>query len=84
MEGWQYKRKYTFQRGKSKSRIDLSLVGCDTANKVISRKIGNCPFSDHDLNIIKLKTNDIEMRPGSLIMNLNTIKSDYFKQCFTE
>jgi hypothetical protein len=39
MEGWQYKRKYTFQRGKSKSRIDLSLVGCDTANKVISRKL---------------------------------------------
>jgi hypothetical protein len=76
MEGWQYKRKYTFQRGKSKSRIDLTLVGCDTANKVISRKIGNCSLSDHGLNIIKLKTNDIEMRPGSWIMNLNTIKSD--------
>jgi hypothetical protein len=84
MEGWQYKRKYTFLRGKSKSRIDLTLVGSDTANKVISRKIDNCSFRDHDLNIIKLKTNDIEMRSGSWIMNLNTIKSDYLKQCFTE
>jgi hypothetical protein len=35
---------------------------------------------DHDFNIIKLKTNGIEMGPGSWIMNLNTIKSDYFKQ----
>jgi hypothetical protein len=58
----------------------LTLVGCDTANKVISREISNCPFSDHDFNIIKLKTNGIEMGPGSWIMNLNTIKSDYFKR----
>ena len=77
-------KKYTFQRGKSKSRINLTLVGCDNASKVISSKIGNCPFRDHDLNIIKLKTNDIERGPGNWIMNLNTSKSDYFKQIFTE
>ena len=58
----------------------MTLVGCDTANKVIPRKISNCSFSDHDFNIIKLKTNGIEMRPGSWIKNLNTTKSDYFKQ----
>jgi hypothetical protein len=52
-------KKDAFQRGKSKSRIDLTLVGCDTANKVISRKISNCHFSDHHFNIIKLKTNGI-------------------------
>jgi hypothetical protein len=50
---------------------------------VISSKISNCRFSDHDLNIIKLKTDDIERGPGSLIINLNTIESDYFKQIFT-
>jgi hypothetical protein len=58
----------------------LTLVGCDTANKVISRTISNCPFSDHYLNIIKLKINGIEMGPGSWIMNLNTIKSDNCKR----
>ena len=77
-------KKYTFQRGKSKSRIDLTLVGCDNANKVISSKISNCPFSDHNLNIIKLKTDDIERGPGSWIINLNTIKSDYLKKKITE
>ena len=61
----------------------MTLVGCDNANKVISSKISNCRFSDHDLNIIKLKTDDIERGPGSLIINLNTIESDYFKQIFT-
>ena len=61
----------------------MTLVGCDNANKVISSKISNCPFSDQDLNI-KLKTDDIERGPGSWIINLNTIKSDYFKQIFTE
>ena len=70
--------------GKSKSRIDLALVGRDNVNKVISYKISNCAFSDHDVNIIKLKTDDIEWGPGSWIMNLNIIKSDYFKQIFTE
>ena len=47
---------------------------------MISRKISNCPLSDHDFNIIKIKTNGIEMGPGSWIMNLNTIKSDYSKR----
>jgi len=62
----------------------LTLVGCDNANKVISSKISNSPFHYHDLNIIKLKTDDKERGPGSWIMNLNSIKSDYFKQIFTE
>ena len=43
----------------------------------------NCPFSDHNLNIIELKTNDIEMGHGSWIMNLNAIKSNYSKQFYT-
>ena len=47
---------------------------------MISREISNCPFSDHDFNIIKLKTNGIEMGPGSWIVNLNTTKFDCFKQ----
>jgi len=35
---------------------------------------------NHDLNIIKLKTDDIERGPGSWIMNLkNIIIFDYFK-----
>jgi hypothetical protein len=49
----------------SKSRIYLTLVGCDDANKVISSKISNCPFSDQGLNTIKLKTDDIEREHGS-------------------
>jgi hypothetical protein len=77
-------KKYTFQRGRSKSRRDLTLVGSDNANKVISSKSSNYPFSDHNLNIIKLKTDDIEKGPGSWIMNLNTIKSDYLKQIFPD
>ena len=60
MEGSKsYNAKLTFQRGMYKSRIDLTLVGCDNANKVISCKISNCPFSDHDLNLIKLKTDEL-------------------------
>ena len=72
-------KKYALQRGKSKSRIYLTLVGCDNVTEVISCKISNCPFSDHDLNNIYLKTDDIERGPGSRIMNFNTIKSDYLK-----
>ena len=72
-------KKYTFQRGRSKSRRDLTLVGSDNANKS-----SNYPFSDHNLNNIKLKIDDIEKGPGSWIMNLNTIKSDYMKQIFTD
>jgi hypothetical protein len=51
---------------------------------VISCKISNCHFSDHDLNLSKLKTDDIERWTGSWIINLNTITYDYFKQMLTE
>ena len=77
-------KKCTLQRGKSKSKINLTLVGCENVTKVISCKISNCPFSDHDLNLIKLKTDDIERWTGSWIINLNTITYDYFKQMLTE
>ena len=62
----------------------MAFVGCDNVTKVISCKISNCPYSDHNLNNIRLKTDDIERGPGSWIMNFNTIKSDYFKQMFTD
>jgi hypothetical protein len=77
-------KKCTLKRGKSKSKINLTLVGCENVTKVISCKISNFPYSDHDLNNIKLKTDDIETGPGSWIVNFNTIKSVYFKQMFTD
>ena len=62
----------------------MAFVGCDNVTKEISCKISNCPYSDHNLNNIRLKTDDIERGPGSWIMNFSTIKSDYFKQMFTD
>ena len=40
------------------------------------------PFSDHDIIITKLKTEDINRGPGMWIMNLETIKSEQFRHAF--
>ena len=46
-------------------------------------KIIHCPFSDLDIKIMKLNVCDITRGSGTWIMNLHTIRSDYFRQVFT-
>ena len=45
-------------------------------------RINHFPFSDHDIIITKLKTEDINRGPGMWIMNLETIKSEQFRHAF--
>ena len=54
--------RYTFKRGNSNSRIDY----------ISSSKM--FPFSDHDIIITKLKTEDINRGLDIWIMNRETIK----------
>ena len=76
-------KKYTFRRGNSKSRIGLILISEELSCHIINIKIIHCPFSDHDIKIMKLNVCDITRGSGTWIMNLHTIRSDYFRQVFT-
>ncbi|CAC5383636.1 E3.1.11.2 [Mytilus coruscus] len=67
-------KRYTFQRGNSKSRIDYIFCDKSLSNKVYNVGISHCPFSDHDLVSFKLKLDEIQRGPGIWIMNINTIK----------
>ena len=75
-------KRYTFKRGKSKSRIDYILCSNAVSSKVFGTRINHFPFSDHDIIITKLKTEDINRGPGMWIMNLETIKSEQFRHAF--
>ena len=78
-----YDEKYTFRRGNFKSRIDLILISEELSWHIINIKIIHCPFSVHDIKVMKLNVCDITRGPGTWIMNLHTINSDYFPQVFT-
>ena len=54
-------KRYTFKRGKSKSRIDYILCSNAVSSKVFGTRINQ--FSDHDIIITKLKTEDINRGP---------------------
>jgi hypothetical protein len=75
-------KRYTFKRGKSKSSIDYILCSNVVSSKVFGTQINHFPFSDHDVVITKLKTQDINRSPGMWIMNLETIKSEQFRHAF--
>ena len=75
-------KRYTFKRGKSKSRIDYILCSNAVSSKVFGTRINHFPFTDHDIIITKLKTEDINRGPGMWIMNLETIKSEQFRHAF--
>ena len=46
-------KRYTFKRGKSKSRIDYILCSSAVSSKVFGTRINYFPFSDHDIIITK-------------------------------
>ena len=77
---WRFKfptsRRYSFQRGNSKSRIDYIFCTNSLSCKILNTRIITFPFSDHDIVTSKIKLDDIERGPGMWIMNLNTIKTD--------
>ena len=75
-------KRYTFKHSKSKSRIDYILCSNALSSKVFGTRINHFPFSDHDIIITKLKTQDINRSPGMWIMNLETIKSEQFRHAF--
>jgi hypothetical protein len=76
------KKRYSFQRGNSKSRIDFILCSNGLCSKVFDTNIKHFPFSDHDLVSTKLKLDDIERGPGIWAMNFNTITSELFTKAF--
>ena len=75
-------RKFTFQRNNTKSRIDYIFSSKSLSSKIFDSRINNFPFSDHNVVSIKIKLDDIQRGPGIWVMNLNTIKSDLFKNTF--
>ncbi|CAC5387703.1 unnamed protein product [Mytilus coruscus] len=75
-------KRYTFQRGNSKLRIDYIFCDKSLSNKVYNVGISHCPFSAHDLVSFKLKLDEIQRGPGIWIMNINTLKSVEFKNEF--
>ena len=48
-------KKFTFQRGNSKSRIHYLLTSQNLSCNLLNQKICHFPFSDHDIVSIKLK-----------------------------
>ena len=76
------KKRYSFQRGNSKSRIDFILCSNGLCSKVFDTNIKHFPFSDYDLVSTKLKLDDIERGPGIWAMNFNTITSELFTKAF--
>jgi hypothetical protein len=78
----QMKKRYSFQMGKSKSRIDFILCSNGLCSKVFDTNIKHFPFSDHDLVSTKIKLDDIERGPGIWTMNFNTITSELVAKAF--
>ena len=76
------KKRYSFQRGNAKSRIDFILCSNGLSSKVFDTNIKHFPFSDHDSVSTKLKLDDIERGPGIWAMNFNTITSELFTKAF--
>ena len=75
-------RKYTIDtRGLKVSKSVL--ISEELSCHIINIKIIHCSFSDHDIKIMKLNVCDITGGSGTWIMNLHTIRSDYFRQVFT-
>ena len=67
------KRRYTFKRNNSKSRIDFVLTSKCLLSLLSHVKIQHCPFSDHDLVCVKIKMNEIVRGRGVWVMNEKTI-----------
>ena len=76
-------KRFSFRRGNSKSRIDYILCSSSLNSKMYNLRIQHFPFSDHDLVLSKLKLDEIERGPGLWAMNVNTIKTDEFRNAFT-
>ena len=70
------KRRFTFCRGQSKSRIDFFLIQNDLDCYVKNVSICYFPYSDHDLVDLKLEIKIVER--GVWKMNVSTIKSKNF------
>jgi len=75
-------KRFSFHRGKTKSRIDYIICSNSLSSKLLDSKIKHFPFSDHDICTVKVKLEDIERGPGIWVMNLNTIKSETFISVF--
>lgn len=75
-------KRFSFHRGKTKSRIDYIICSNSLSSKLLDPKIKHFPFSDHDICTVKVKLEDIERGPGIWVMNLNTIKSETFISVF--
>ena len=74
-------KKYTLRRSNSKSRIDLILISEELSCDIINIKIIHCPFSDHDIKIMKLNVCDITRGSGTWIMNLIQLDLIIFDKC---
>ena len=71
-------KRFSFQRGNTKSRIYYIICSNSLSSKLLDSKIKHFPFSDHDICTVKVKLEDVEKGPGIWVMNLNTIKSGTF------
>ena len=77
------KRCFSFTRGEKHSRLDYWLIDKSLDEYVDKIEYQACPFSDHNMVILKFDLSKIELGPGIWKMNSSIIKTDLFKNCFT-
>jgi len=75
-------KRFSLQRGNTKSRIDYIICSNSFSSKLLDSKIKHFPFSHHDICTVKVKLEDIERGPGIWVMHLNTIMSETFISAF--
>ena len=76
------KKCFSFTRGDKHSRLDYWLIDRSLDGNVDKIDYQACPFSDHNMAVLKLDLSKIEMGPGIWKMNSNVIKTELFKNCF--
>ena len=75
-------KRFTFQNGNTKSRIDYIICSNRLSSKLLDSKIKHIPFSDHDICTVKVKLEDVERGPGIWVIHWNTIKLETFISAF--
>ena len=77
-----FKKRYTFSRGNSHSRIDYIFISEELDPNIENVKITHFPYSDHDGVIVKLKIEEQERGPGSWKLNNSILNTELFRNTF--
>ena len=76
-------RMFTFSRAGKRSRLDYWLISKTLDADIKGIDLIPCVYSDHDMVVLTVKTENFCRGPGAWKMNSSVIKSDLFRKCFT-